>query len=489
MPETTVYEIRPLGWENDPEEEKLKLSMLDIFSVQAYNPFTLFFKLSDNERPRALDILKKGLERTLAQCRHMVGTIEQDDKTYDCFFTKKRDTTGKLVVKYFGPEDGVPSMQEIEKAHYASSFLDVSKFNVEGLSATEAPENHPSQKPISTAFQANFIPGGLVFVTSQHHYTNDLAGWANFARQLGENCAAIANNTAPPPWDPANLDASCWTAPDIPDEAKVDAPPSPPPNGMERDTSVLLLHMPKSKASELKRLASPEGSDAMPKWISTYDAMCAILWRILTRHRVPLYCPDPDAEAPLALESVNLRSRVDPPLPPRQQRNIMWVMPSNVLPDPFTAREVAAQESEFPLARLAAKIRTMTSAMNKEMVLQFLAKTAPIRDKTRLFLRPNSFPPLSFFVTDWRDADLRDVDFGFGRPCAFRHIADSPDSMKGISVVAVYPPRPSENPDEGFEFLVSVENDILDAVLEDPDLKNFFDFRGFEIKTEAKEAS
>ncbi|KAL1841187.1 hypothetical protein VTJ49DRAFT_7356 [Mycothermus thermophilus] len=427
MPETTVYELHPLGWENDPEEEKLKLSMLDYFSAQLYDAYALFFKLPDGEQSHTLAILKEGLERTLAQCRHMMGTIEQDDDTHDCFFLKKRDSTVKFVVKYFGPEDGVPSMVEIEKTHYASGVLDVTKLSVEGLLTTEMPEYHPSRKPVAAAFQANFIPGGLIFVTSQHHYTNDLTGWANFARQTRRQLRAC-----------------------------------------------VLLHLPLSKAAELKPLATPKDPDAMPKWISTYNAMCALLWRILARHRIPLYNCDPDVEIPLAVETVNMRLRADPPLPARQQRNIFWVAASSAHPNPLTAREVAAQESQVPLSRLAVKIRTMTNGVDQETVLQFLAMTAPVRDKTRLFTRVNSFPPLSFLMTDWRDADLYHTDFGFGRPCAFRHFFGTSKSMKGISLIVVYPPRTSDNPDEGFEFLVAVENDILDAFLVDPDLTSYF---------------
>ncbi|KAL2120102.1 hypothetical protein VTJ04DRAFT_4128 [Mycothermus thermophilus] len=465
MPETTVYELHPLGWETDPEEERLTFGILDYFSGRIYDAYALFFKLPDEARSKALAVLKEGLEKTLAQCRHMVGTLEQDKDTYECFFHKKRDTTVKLIVKYFGPEDGVPSLEEIEKAHYASGFLDVTKFSVEGLLTTERPEYHPSEKPVSSAFQLNFIPGGLVFVTSQHHYVNDLTGWANFVRQLADNCSSIVNKTPPPPWDPANLDVSPWVIPDVPSESKVDGPSPPEPNPLIREQTCVLLHIPLRMATRLKRLAFPTEETITPKWISTYDAVCAFLWRVLTRHRLRLYSTDPNITTPLVAEAVNLRPRTSPSLPSRHQRNLFWAAISAVLPDPLTAAQVAAQESEVPLSRLAAKIRTMTNSVEQKSVLQFLSTVVPVRDKTRLFRRPNSFPPLSFVITDWRDADFRQTDFGFARPCAFRHFFM--DTVSIVGLVVMYPPRLSDNPDEGYEFLVAVENDILDDFVED----------------------
>lgn len=60
----------------------------------------------------------------------------------------------------------------------------------------------------------------------------------------------------------------------------------------------------------------------------------------------------------------------------------------------------------------------------------------------------NSFPPGSFAVTDWRDADVcEEADFGFGKPRAFRYSFQS--VTEGI--VIVYPTRGGERENEGVE--------------------------------------
>ncbi|EAQ88402.1 hypothetical protein CHGG_05021 [Chaetomium globosum CBS 148.51] len=464
MPETEEYQLRPLGWENDPEVERLRFSSLDYLAACTYNSYALFFKLKDEERAKTLAVLKEGLERTLAQCRQLVGTIEKNDDDDDHSFVKKRDSTVKFVVKYFEEEDDTPSMSDIERAHFASSSLgDTGRFVVEGMSYGEKPECLPSTKPVVSAFQANFITGGLIFVANTHHYSNDVMGWANFVYQLADNCNSIVNLTAPPSWDSANLDATRFTASDFPSASKVDGPTSPERHPLLREHAALLFHLPKSKAEELKGLATPAGQYQTIPWVSTYDAFSALLWRVITRHRVALYNPDLD-ETPTLIEG----------------RNLFWVAISAKYPDPLTIKEIASLGDAVPLSLLATKIRGMTNSMDQAALDQVLAMLAPIRDKTCLFSRVDSFPPLTVVITDWRLAAVCEkADFGFARPCAFRHFFDAVSE----GLIVVYPPRMfGSDTDEGCEFVVTMENEIVEAVLGDPDMKKYFEFRGYEVK-------
>jgi hypothetical protein len=480
MPRTELYQLRPLGWETDPEEERIRFSSLDYLAACTFNSYALFFKLKDEERSTAVAVLKEGLERTLAQCRQLVGTIEKNEHDDDHSFVRKRDSTVKFVVKYFEPEDAVPSMSDLEKAHFASSGFDTNRFVVDGMAYGEKPECLPSAKPVVSAFQANLIPGGLIFVTNSHHYANDVMGWANFVYQLSENCSSIVNKTAPPPWDPANLDAARFTALDFPSESKVEGPTSPERHPLLRQQSWLLLHLPLSKAAELKKLATPAGNDTAP-WISTYDAFSTLLWRVLTRHRAALYKSSPE-ETPMLAEGINMRRRADPPVAKRQQRNLFWAAVSASYPGQLTTQQIAALEEEVPLAQLAAKLRVMTNSMDQAALDQALAMLAPVRDKTCLFTRVDSFPPMSVLVTDWREAAVcQNADFGFAQPCAYRHFSD----VVTDGLIIVYPPRKSDSSDEGNELVVAMENEIVKAVLEDPDMKKYFEFRGYEINTSA----
>lgn len=54
MPNVEEFQLHPLGWENDPEEERFKISTLDYLSAMTYNNYTLFFKLDDAEKKSVL---------------------------------------------------------------------------------------------------------------------------------------------------------------------------------------------------------------------------------------------------------------------------------------------------------------------------------------------------------------------------------------------------------------------------------------------------
>jgi hypothetical protein len=419
-------------------------------------------------------VLKAGLERTLSQARHLVGTIEKDaDGRHS--FVKRRNSTVKLVVQYLdAPEDNFPSFADIEAAHFVGTALgDINLLSNAPMTYGEKPEADPDSSPAVSSYKANFIPGGLIFNMHSYHYANDVTGWANFTQQLAANCHAILTNTAYPTWHPASLDRSRFTAPTVPAHSRVAAPPQAPRHPSHRPSTALLFHIPKSRAAALKALASPTTDDA--SWISTYDAVAALTWRVLTRLRRPLYNPDPTS-TPLLAEGVNLTKRLPPtPFLARMQGNLfLGVVPELTSVPPLPLSTILSA----PLSELASHIRQITSAVIPELLAKILSALAPVSDKKALSVRVNSFPPLSMAVTDWRDARgvCGSADFGWGRPRAFRHLFDT--VTEGL--VIVYPPRDGDTAggDEGVELQVAVEKELKGALLEDEEWGRWVQFRG-----------
>ena len=469
MAHTDVHFLHPLGYETYPEEERLQLTTLDYPSICTWMNYALFFELKDDrQRPVLVEALKLGLERTLAQCKQLVGKIEKHDN--NLFYVKKRETTVKFVVKVF--DSDFPSFPHIEQAHFASSKLgDFNQLSVDDMTYGQKPESSPEASPTIAAFQANFIPGGLILNTQYHHYANDVSGWASFVHQLAENCYLIINKTPPPAWEPSCVDLPRFRARDVPEESKVDGPPVASRHPLlHKNWSLVLLHLPKHKAAALKSLAMPDDGSR----ISTYDAFSAMIWRVITRHRAAFYHADLDSP-PLWGETIDMRRRLDPPVPKRVQRNIIYAALSVFQPHQLTAREVI---SEAPLSRLALYVRSLTNTATNEALDHFIEAHEPIRDKSCLRVRIDSMPPLTIAMTDWRHADVCNADFGFGKARAFRQLY----STLTEGMVVVYPPRPSGNPNEGYEFAIPVETPLLESILEDAEMKEYFEFRGFEVK-------
>ena len=198
MAHQEVFQVQPFGWENDPEEERFKVSTLDYLTACTYNNYALFFRLDDADKNRAVDVLKAGLERTLSQVRHLCGIIEKDP-TGGHSFVKKKDSAVKLYVQWLdSPDIGqeYPSFDEIEEGNFRTSVLgDLQRWSVPPMTYGEKPEAHPDNSPVEASYKANFIRGGLVFIMHHLHYANDVMGWAGLTHQLAENCYAIVHQT------------------------------------------------------------------------------------------------------------------------------------------------------------------------------------------------------------------------------------------------------------------------------------------------------
>ncbi|RYP72279.1 hypothetical protein DL770_007981 [Monosporascus sp. CRB-9-2] len=541
MPKLQVIELRPKGWENDPADEFLKLAPLDYCVGQVYTNWGLFFKLSDSADHKVIiDTLQRGLEVTLSQCRQLCGHIEAHPGGGLCFH-KKRESTVEFHVQWLdGPEDegNYPTFADLEKLHFTTQSLgNLDTWCVAPMTYGEKPEAQPANHPKVSAFKASFIRGGMVFMMHHHHYANDVNGWAAEMYQLAENCAAVwksPDNPAYPPWDPACLDYSPISKPDP--ERLVEGPAPPLKHPHHKISQWLLFHLPKSKAAELKEMASPdEGS----YWISSYDAYTAYIWRMLSKHRATLFKPDLKGNL-LWGEAVNMRTRVhNPPLPERIQGNVVYVPLSMNNPTPqLTTGEVI---SEAPLPKLAWWVlfdypfpffptkhsdittqylpsglrcmnhnkatanvqrkyvdfcgnaclyfpprynRQLTNSSTQENLDAMLTQVAAVRDKTTLFLRMDSFPPMSNITTDWRDSKPYDANFGFGKPYAFRHPFDTVTT----GYVIVYPERRNGGPagaDEGNEILIGFEKDATKGLLEDPEWNKYFEFRGVDGEEKA----
>ncbi|KAK4223061.1 hypothetical protein QBC38DRAFT_426174 [Podospora fimiseda] len=477
MPQPEIITLRPTGWESDPEDECFQLSTLDYCVAQVFTNYALFFKLPpDADKNAIISILKRGLEITLSQCRQLCGILETLPSGQGLGFHKKRESTVEFHVQDLQDQGTLyPSLQDLASQNFVSQALgNLDTWCVAPMTYGEKPEAEPSTNPKASAFKASFIRGGLIFIMHHHHYANDVMGWAGELYQLAENCSAIFHNpTNPslPPWDPSCLDLSRMTIPSPPESEMIEGPTSPLRHPGHKKSEWLLFHLPKSKAAALKALASPTDDN----WISTYDAYTALIWRVLTKHRLTIY-PHNLSDPLLFGEAVDMRRRMA--VPPRMQSNVVAVALDSQLPDTpqLTVDQVA---HSAPLSTLATHIRSLTNSITESTMTSTLQQISRVKDKTGLFLRIDSFPPLSTFVTDWRDTNPCEADFGFGKPVAMRFPFDT--VTNGLTVV--YPIRgDTGNEDEGNEFSVALEREIKEGLLRDEEWNEWFEFRGVDAE-------
>lgn len=436
-------------------------------------------------------MLKEGLEWALSQVRQYVGTIERDGAGGHCILRRKTSTVRFSVKHLDGPKDHFPSMFDIANAHFGQAVLGDHE-NLSNLPHTfgRKPEAHPENSPAPCSFRANLVPGGIIFMVQAHHYCNGIAGWTAFVQQIAENCCAVANGAKPPYFDPNWLDRRLYTSlgfekpsrQAIKDQSRQTIQKAQKgesnetgARGERRPLQSLLFHLPRSKAAELKKAASPNDGT----WISTYDAVCALMWRVFSRIREPLYKPGPIFKPLLGTGVTIKKDWTSPPRPEKLQGNIQFDISSASMPVPqLTVSEVI---SGLTLPQLAAYLRRFTNSLTPEMLSSTLQEMANVPNKVDLSISVDAMPPMALYITDWRDAKLPTFDFGFAKPLAYRHIFGTVVGGQCI----VYPPRKGPaGADEGIELQLTFEEELVPHLVKDVEWSKYFEFRGVDLSEE-----
>ncbi|KAI0967877.1 transferase [Xylaria arbuscula] len=455
------------------QTESLRLCALDIVVNQHYNNYALVFKTErDHDQPTIINTFCQALKSTLGQCNHIAGTI-QSDRQGNFWIIVNAESAVPLVVQWLGADNGAhPSYDTLEATHFhGAGFGSPSLFTIPGM--TMSSNASPAVSPAVAGFQLTFIRGGLIITACIHHFAMDVIGASGLIHHLAAHCHAIMHGTSPPTWAKNLVDRSRFISSPLSEVMQQDQQQHPPapPNTQWMSCVSLLFHIPLTKIVELKALAMP--SDGT--WISTYDAISAFLWRVLLRYRVQIYGPDVGSRAVFA-EPINMRNRVNPSVSRRYQGNLQCAGLSTEQRQQFTVADVI---SCAPLDQLASYIRKITNSTTEEAVQQTINMVSSARDKSTLHFRQDTMPPTSMVMTDWRDVDMTDADFGFGRPAALRQLADK--VVKNL--VIIYPRRIVEgDPDHGLEVAVPFEEQAIDLLVKDADMCKFFTFRGIDAR-------
>ncbi|KAF2723079.1 hypothetical protein K431DRAFT_302015 [Polychaeton citri CBS 116435] len=474
MGSNEVYQIRPSGYPNLPEEI-CRLSTNDYLPDPiVFVPICLYFEVCDAKRKATVELLRAGLEETLGQCRHLAGTIEKTENS-DYYILSKKESTVTFNINWLtdrahGPQ--FPSFEDLKASDFTTSKLgDITRLTLHEMDPSSGVANpSPDKSPPVLGIQANLISGGIALVIHVHHWAMDFGGIANFVHQWADNALSVANGNRLPTLNPLCLDRTRLNSQSIiAHDAQVKSDAGVPPGKPTFfPISVCLFHLAKSKAEELKRLASTADGQR----ISSYDASVALWWRLLTRHRVKTYKVDSNSVAAFS-ELVGVRNRLVPSLPERYFGNAIVPVSAESQQEKLSLKDVG---EDAPLSRIAAYIRSVTDSVDPTYIYKFFDQIER-RRRAGTSNKPKfgTMPP--FKTTDWRLPNILTANFGFGKPTAFRHMFGVTPSL------TIYPPRHRDiDGEEVFEFAVPIERVALDGLLQDYDLKHWFEYRGFDVK-------
>ncbi|KAJ9143692.1 Omega-hydroxypalmitate O-feruloyl transferase [Pleurostoma richardsiae] len=495
--------IRPSGSEGFPDEQWLQLSVMDFVSPPTYIRFAVVLKTPDdaetNDDDAVIQRLRRSLELSLGQSPHLAGTIELHPSDHDGSDWRLRTTRDSTVALTVRRRLGLPSYAELEAGHFSSKLLFGEGSEPPALFGGETEKMAlPGTSPAVLKLDLAPVRGGIVLGLRLHHWVFDIQAFASFVKQWAGNCSALVRgDPVLPAWDTvANAQRPQFEPSGPP---VLGGGPSADAHPDHRPCSLLLFHLPPSKAAELKKLASPPAGEG---WISSYDAFTALWWRILTRHRARLYATgEEDLSRPASFgETVNLRRRLVPPLPSAYQGVAVTITPSqegvfspaarpHLRPwgaspdDPAPTLAEVSSPSAAPLSRLAAYIRRATDRLTPGEIVRAYRDAARVRDRTCLFSNMSGPPPMTFMTSDWRDADVCGADFGAAQAVAFRMYW----RRVTPTMLAVYPARKAAGKeggesDEGVEFGVPVEWELVEGLKNDPEVVRWFEYRGVEAE-------
>lgn len=286
MDHSTTCKVRPANWHD--LAPTYPLSPLDFIMPPVYIHLVLVFSISQVEPALSIseivESFHKGVAQTLGQFPHLNGRIRTStlDGSTSLTIPITEPDSGVRVVQRFLSEDPAfhLSYDDLESAHFPITKFDPTYFApVDIMSAGDDAE--------AFAVQLTFIRGGVVLVPCLHHALADGTGFDIVVKYLSDNIsAATANSTIIPP-EIIDRTLLCSTfstdhrshpeftiLPEGLLEAAITADSGTSTH--RHESRVYSFSIP--EIVRLKAAAEESASDPASK-ISTYNYLCAILWR------------------------------------------------------------------------------------------------------------------------------------------------------------------------------------------------------------------
>ncbi|EKG16269.1 Transferase [Macrophomina phaseolina MS6] len=282
------------------------------------------------------------------------------------------------------------------------------------------------------AAQANFIPGGCLLYVSTSHAFVDAFGFAAILDEWAMLCRGIAppdcDSTSAqlpvalrPPVQPGEYHVlkhrkNLWRALGLDWRPKDRNSLSIAAQLQQAPVRTCTFSFSPAALALLKASASPRAGSG--KWISTNDALMALMWRCIVRARSGgrhLF-ENPDESTLMA--AMNVRSKLSPPIPPNHLGNVVLYGLTDMSIDALIAPET-------PLSTIASAVRESMQRYSDPAFLEDAVKlAASIPDISSLALAFPTWMAENVVPSSLASLPIYDMDFDagsdHGRPDYFR---------------------------------------------------------------------
>lgn len=445
--EATAQPTQPVDGTYDASSEEWTLADLEYPMPPVFLQNNIVFKMDNVDTDEATARLKHALDLVSRQCRTLAGVFRKESG--EVKIVRDPGATIPFVVEH----KWSVSYEQLEAEGFPGSHISARAV----LRETSMADAHSITSGNNVCeIKATWISGGLIITFGYHHYCLDGSGSSAFLRMWAETSRALQEDSQLPSWDSGHLNRDRLRGQFVPPEQRVDPglpAPQPqcaiPPRAAPIDHFVV-LRLQKDQIISLKTAATTHNEK-----ISSYDAVTALVWRVLTRARLSIYSPEP-GEATFVGQAVNIRNRLTPHLCAELQANATL----GVLTPPLAIGDAVAPGS---LGFLASLVRQAHANVDEQTILYTANRVARMRDKTLAAWRGTHAPRFGVAVSDFRGGMLYELDFGFGKPVALRNVY-----QPGHPCVIH-----SASAGRGVEVQIPVEGSCLDIFVQDAELLQY----------------
>ncbi|OGM51079.1 hypothetical protein ABOM_000375 [Aspergillus bombycis] len=373
-------------------------------------------------------------------------------------------TVEDIVVQDLRGSDAFPTTY----ADLKSTFFPVAAFDADLLCRRSVWPSPGERLPISLA-QVNFIRGGLLLNWCTLHLAGDGTSYFTWMKIWAEECRRaqgldISDPEILPPamvWHRDCVMRSSGRNPGLleshPEYTLLPfTPSSAPPKMMAQNHRAQVFYFSPESLQALKAEASPTNATVPSdqKWISTNDALSALLWRTVMKVQWPVDILEGNPSSVFNI-AIDGRLRTEPPVHPDTLGCFLEYVAVSA-----PIKEIVGATN---IADLAIKIRKAILQADRQFTDDLIALIGGLEDVDRLV--PTAFldvPGFNCVQTSWINFKLYSLDWG----SLLGHKIDAVRSphigvINGLQVVL---PAPL---DGGMEILVGVEESCLDKLLQD----------------------
>lgn len=413
-------------------------SPLDEIIPPLYNAFIYGFPCRSAQREKVLSVLEHGWSKTLDEQPMLAGEVEFDQS--------KGVRPGSLKLRIPEPRPSaniVVNDLTLSDGRWEDSYEDLRAqgmppSKLDGKVLAPLVSGVGSTSKVVTV-QINFIPGGCLLSFCTSHSFIDAAGnalilemWAKHCRelqdppkslistgshqpQLEEPRPSLRKGTCNAEYEELKHRPELWhllglhatenltpvpTATNAKEFCHLPAAASPPHG--PRTTTCIFSISPSAK-KKLKQEATSDG----PEWVSSGDALVALLWRSIMRARFPSH---PSA-AQIGKESIvtvaiDGRKVLSPPLPTLYSGNVVFCCMTRSPMDALLSPKTSLKET-------ALSIRRNVEAAKKQAVLEDAIRLASsIPDVSSLKIAFKDFLGADLITTSWMEMSFYNIEFG-----------------------------------------------------------------------------